>query len=378
MVQIKTALTKHTQSLEAFRQLKESLHSKPKLLLFFSSTTQDFDELTAFFHDAYPSSEVLGLTTVGEIGPHGISEHGVSAMSFDGASFAAKGVMIKDIVKYPVFYRNDLIKGLDDIGIDRNSMNPEKEGLGLVFPNGLLGAEEKMLSVVNSVFSKGGFPIFGGTAGDDEKFKETLVSYNGEVSNTAGLTVFIKMGDDFLIRKENIFQPTGKKMKITKSDTESRTVYEMNGNRATSEYARLLGVPESALSRYFMSNPLGRAVNEEVFIASPFQAKEDGSIEFYCQIFQDAVVEILEPKNPVVTLKKTVEAFKGEFERLDGAIGINCILRKMQFKDQRIIPELNKELEKIPNLGGFCSYGEQLNNTQLNQTLILLGIGKRK
>lgn len=378
MVQIKSASSSKNSTLEAFREIKSGVHNEPKLLLFFASTTQSFEELTALFHEAFPQSEVLGLTTVGEIGPKGISEHGVSAMSFNGNNFSAKGVMIKDIVKYPIFYRDHLIQGLKEVGIDRNSRNIENEGLGLVFPNGLLGAEEKMLSVVNSVFKQEGFPLFGGTAGDDEKFQETLVSYNGDVSNTAGLVAFIKTDDDFVIRKENIFQTTGKEMKITKSDTESRTVFEMNGKKATSEYARLLGVPENQLSKHFMSNPLGRAVNEEIYIASPFQTQSDGSIQFYCQIFQDSVVEILEPKNPVDTLKSTVAEFKEEFSQLDGVLGINCILRKMQFKNQGIVATLNKELETIPNLGGFCSYGEQLNNTQLNQTLILLGFGKRK
>ncbi|WP_431027216.1 FIST signal transduction protein [Lysinibacillus sp. LZ02] len=375
---IRSNSTSHKNTKEAVKNVTSELHTEPKLVLFFASTKYSFEEVTMAFKEHYPNSEVVGLTTTGEIGPTGFFEGGIVALSFSKEFGKIRSVLMKDISKYPIFYRNDLIAAAKDIGINPNSSSPEQEGVGIVFPNGLIAAEEKMLSIVNSIFTREGFPIFGGTAGDDTKFVETFVSLNGEISNKGGIAIFMKPTVDFVIMKENIFKSTGKLMRVTKANTEERIVYEMNGRKATAVYADLLGVKESELTQYFMSNPVGRRFNNEIFIASPFQVLPNGAIQFYCQVFQDSIVEILEPMDPVETLQQTLANFTSQFSQLEGVLACNCILRKLQFQSQRIFPELNRELTKLPNLGGFCSYGEQLNKSLINQTLVLLGFGKKR
>lgn len=378
MVTIKSVSSTRSNTEDAYHELISQIHTNPQLIIFFSSTTQNFKQLSDLFHEQYPQSEVIGLTTSGEIGPKGLLENSVAATSFEGNDFRAKGVLIEDIVKYPIFYRDQLLQAAEDLGINPSSKMPSNEGLGLVFPNGIVGAEEKMLSIVNSIFDGDGFPLFGGTAGDDIKFKATYVSYNGVVSSTGGVVVFIKTSQQFYIQKENIFVSTGKKIKITKADTENRIVLEINGNRASDEYARLIGVSTKELPNYFMTHPIGRAINDEVYIASPFQVLSNGAIQFYCQIFENATVDLLKPKDPIATLHESLTSFQNKFNRLEGVLAINCILRKLQFKEEGITNIINQNLEKLPNLSGFVSYGEQLNNMQLNQTFILLGFGSLK
>ncbi|PGP21100.1 hypothetical protein COA01_16305 [Bacillus cereus] len=377
-MKIKSTFSTNKITLDAFNQVKRELDSSAKLIMFFASTNYDFRELTTLFHEHFKGSEVLGITTTGEITPLGFNEFSLAATSFSGADVKAKGVLMEDIEKYPIFYKDNLSKALRETGIDPSSHSSNQNEIGFVFPNGLIAAEEKMLSIVNSLFKNEGFPLFGGTAGDNAKFVETLVSYNGNVSSKGGLVAFLKSDSDFAVHKENIFQSSGKSMKITKSNPEERTVYEINGRKASVEYARLLGVSESSLPNYFMSNPLGRKINDELWIASPFQVLPNGGIQFYCQIFQDSVVYLLEPKPAIETLQESVEQFKNKFQHIEGVVAVNCILRKLQFENQKIVSVLNKELQKLPNLCGFSSYGEQLDKNQLNQTLILLGFGKKK
>ncbi|MCU7667389.1 FIST signal transduction protein [Bacillus thuringiensis] len=377
-MKIKSTFSTNKITLDAFNQVKRELDSSAKLIMFFASTNYDFRELTTLFHEHFKGSEVLGITTTGEITPQGFNEFSLAATSFSGADVRAKGVLMEDIEKYPVFYKGNLSKALREVGIDPNSYGSTQNGMGFVFPNGLISAEEKMLSIVNSLFKNEGFPLFGGTAGDNAKFVETLVSYNGNTSSKGGLVAFLKSDSDFAVHKENIFQSSGKSMKITKANPEERTIYEINGRKASAEYARLLGVSESSLPNYFMSNPLGRKINDELWIASPFQVLPNGGIQFYCQIFQDSVVYLLEPKPAIETLQESVEQFKNKFQHIEGVVAVNCILRKLQFENQKIVSVLNKELQKLPNLCGFSSYGEQLDKNQLNQTLILLGFGKKK
>lgn len=371
-----SSLNKHTE--EAVKEITRALHPDPRLVLFFASTTHPFEQVTAIFHATYPHSEVVGLTTTGEIGPEGFLEFGLSAMSFSKDIGKVKSVLMKDISKYPIFYRNDLLAAAKEININVTSKQISEEGVALVFPNGLLAAEEKMLSIVNSVFDYEGFPMYGGTAGDDAKFVQTFVSVNGEISSTGGAVVFMKPVLDLLIMKENIFKSTGKKLKITKADTEQRIVYEIDGRKAATVYAQALGIKESELARAFMFNPLGRRFNDEIFIASPFQVLSNGAIQFYCQLFQDSVVEILEPTNPLEVLQETLASFTSYFSNIEGVVACNCILRKLQFQSQNMIPDLNKQLSTLPHLGGFSSYGEQINKSLINQTLVLLGFGTKR
>ncbi len=373
---IYSTLTTTRQPEKAVEEIARNLHKEPGFVLFFASTVYSFEKLTELFKQKYPQAQIVGVTTTGEIGPQGYSEYSLSAQSFSGEFGKVQAVLMKDIVKYPIFDRGNLVQAAKSIGIQVGSKTIEKEGLGLVFPVGLKAGEEKMLSVVNSIFHYDGFPIFGGTAGDDAKFVTTKVSVNGEITSTGGAAIFLKPVVDFYIYKENIFKSTGKQVKITKADAEKRIVYEMNNRPAAEVYAELLKVPKNDLGKHFALHPLGRKFNQDFLIASPFQVKSSGEVEFYCQVYEGAIVDILEPKNPVLEMEKTIADFSGRFTQLHGVLGCNCILRKVQFQNEQLFSKLNTQLSVLPNLCGFSSYGEQLNKSQLNQTLLLIGFGK--
>lgn len=372
---IRSAISTATNYEVAVKEVSQLLHKEPSLVLFFSSTIHDFTQLSQRFHQQFPNSDVVGVTTAGEIGPMGFSENSLVVQSYAKTFGKITPCLMNDIIKYPIFDRQNVIQAAQQTAINLTTSRIAHEGLALIFPTGLGAGEEKMLSIVNSIFQHEGFPIFGGTAGDDTKFEKTYVSLNGKVSSEGGIVLFMKPSVKFKVVKENIFIGTGKTAKITKADTEKRTVYEIDGKRAASTYAQLLNVPEAQLSQYFMSNPIGRRFNDELFIASPFRVIENGAIEFYCQVFNDSIIEILQPKNPVDTLKETLQYFTSEFKELEGVLACNCILRKLQFQHQNLIPTLNNQLKVLPNLGGFSSYGEQLNKSLINQTLVMIGFG---
>ncbi|WP_107923144.1 FIST signal transduction protein [Lysinibacillus parviboronicapiens] len=376
MSDILSALSTTRDTAQAFREVSAQLHKEPSLVLFFTSTIHSFEQLTSYFNEKYSNCDVVGVTTTGEIGPQGFSQHSLSAQSYSKDFGQVQAVLMNNIEKYPIFDRTKVLQSAKKLGIRLESPQIDKEGLAFIFPTGLVAGEEKMLSIVNSIFHHDGFPIFGGTAGDDEKFEKTIVSLNGQQTGKGGVVVFIKPYLEFYIQKENIFKSTGIELKITKADPEKRIVYEINNESAARVYARALGVSEQQLPRYFMKNPLGRCFNEELLIASPFRVESNGAIAFYCQVYQDAVVELLEPRDPVETLQTTLATFTSKFNRLEGVLACNCILRKLQFQEERLFPALNSELSQLPNLAGFSSYGEQLNKSLINQTLLLIGFGK--
>lgn len=364
------------QTEQAFIEVTNQMSNQSKVVLFFASTIYNFNLLVQLFNEKFPKAEVVGITTVGEIHNSGIHENSLVAVSMTGEDVRAKSVFMADIHKYPIFDRPKLLEAATSIGINVNAHNLQKEGIALVFPNGLVNAEERMLSVVNSIFPNSGFPVFGGTAGDDAKFEQTLVSSNGSISSTAGVVLFLKSNHSFKIYKESIFEQFSETTLVaTKVDVEARRVYEFNGKKAVQEYARILGVTPNTLESKFMAHPLG-FVGKQLSVGSPMCVHEDGSISFYCQILRNAELKILKPVEVLSTIENTVATVQKEFKQVEGAFAVNCILRKIQFKETKLLPSVNERLKNIPNLFGFCSYGEQLQNEQINQTLVLLVFGQ--
>lgn len=377
MALIRSTITTIKQAEEAVSVVAAQLHEQPALVLFFASTSYDFDRVTQLFNERYPQAQVVGVTTTGEIGPAGFSDNSLSAQSY-GSSFGhVQAALIQNIEKYPIMDRPTLIAAAQAVGIQLHSKTIEKEGLAFVFPVGLKAGEEKMLSVINSIFDEDGFPIFGGTAGDDAQFVETAVSVNGVATSSGAATVFMKPTVDFLIYKENIFEGTGHNVKITKADANQRIVYELNGRPAADVYASCLQIPTQQLVNHLARHPIGRAFNGDFLIASPFEILENGAISFYCQVYEGSTVEILQPKPAIEELQHTLQLMTQSFTSLEGLLACNCILRKLQFVDEGLFPTLNEQLKKLPNLCGFSSYGEQWNKTQLNQTLLLIGFGQK-
>ena len=199
---------------------------------------------------------------------------------------------------------------------------------------------------------------------------------NGEISSTGGAVIFMKPNVDFYILKENNFESMDKKLKITKADAEKRIVYEMNGRPAAEAYAKAIGVRKEDLAKHWALHPLGRKFSNDFYNASPFAIRSSGAIEFYCQVYEGAILEVLQPRDAVVEMEKTIDQFTNHFGELYGVLACNCILRKLQFQQERLFQSMNVRLKQLPNLCGFSSYGEQLNKSQLNQTMLLIGFGK--
>ena len=363
---------------KAFEQSTKNIDTSSKLILFFASTIYPYNEIVQLFCVKYPKAEVVGLTTVGEINNNGIEEQSLTVAAFSGSDLKVKAVFMERIHKYPVFQRDELMAAAKEVGINPKAKNPEKEGFALVFPNGLINAEERLLSIVNSLFHHEGFHVFGGTAGDDAKFEHTYTSLNERIASDAGVVIFVKLDDDFKVYKESIFKAYSNDVLVaTKVDVEGRKVYEFNGRPAAAEYARILGVTSTKLNSLFMAHPLG-FVGKQLSVGSPMCVNRDQSISFYCQISKNAELKVLQPIDVLSTMDATVQQLEQDFSQIKGTLAINCILRKIQFKETNLIAKVNERFRRMPNAFGFCSYGEQIQNEQINQTLVLLVIGKRK
>lgn len=347
-----------------------------KLIVFFAGKVYDFAALSRALRDSFPGVELIGCTTAGELSRQGFTENSVVALGIAADDFRPASAVIRNIHSIPMLYRREVEKTVRRSGLDPADPNCSKQGFGLLLVDGLQLAEEKVLSVVNSVIKAPAFPLIGGSAGDGLDFKKTLVCLNGTVYNDAAVITFVKTSKKIYLHKEDIFRTTEKSLTVTKANIRERRVYEFDHRPAASAYAAALGISETELPKYFIRNPLGRRIGNRIWTASPFQVQADKSIIFYSQIFPGALVDILDPVDVVAKTRESVRIIKEKIPNLKAVLAINCILRTLQFKDQDQCGKVGAVLAELGQIIGFSSYGEQLGKMQLNQTLVLLALGE--
>ncbi|MCT4598342.1 MAG: FIST C-terminal domain-containing protein [Vallitalea sp.] len=356
--------------------IKEITQEDIKLVMFFVSPIHDFEYVSKGIYNEFSHSEVMGATTAGEICNKGFMDDGLLAISISSKTMKVKSIMIEDGHKHPILYKNKIEDTMKEAGLNPDSSNISNEGFGIGLFNGVVCLEEKLLSVIYSVIKDSEFNIVGGSAGDGSNFKNTFISYNGKVIDDGCVVTFVKTNERFCIKKENIFKLSGKTMTATKVDVRNRVIYELNGNPASTEYARILGIDEKDLNRYFTINPLGRMIGDEIFIATPTQINPDKSITVYAQVLPYSIVDILEPLDPKEVLHQTLTEVKEEIPNLKLLISFNCLLRTLYFKEKKITGDLTNIFnEYVPLLCGFSSYGEQYKKFHMNETLTILALG---
>jgi hypothetical protein len=347
-----------------------------KLIAFFASNSYDFTALSKEMKDKFPTTEIIGCTTAGELSKRGFTDNSIVALGIASDDFTPVSTVIKNIHSTPMLYRKDVANTFKKCGLDPLDPDSSKKGFGILLIDGLQSAEEKVLSVVNSIVKVPNFQFIGGSAGDGLDFKNTYVCLNGDVYSDAAVVTFVKTNKQFYIHKEDIFHTTEKSMTVTKANIRERIVYELNNKPAAQVYAEALGIPKQDLPKYFASNPIGRRIGSKVWTASPFQVMEDDSIKFYSQVFQGALIDVLCPEDTLAQAKDTVKSIREKIPNIKAVIAVNCILRTLQFKEQNQCNIIGGELAQLGELIGFSSYGEQLCKMHLNQTLVLLALGE--
>jgi len=258
------------------------------------------------------------------------------------------------------------IKGVEKLKQAYQKVRNNPNAFALLFCDGLGAMEESIITTF--YFTDEKFKIFGGSAGDNLKFEETQI-YVGS-KKVAGVAIFFNSKRKTQLLKENIYIPTETRLLVTEADPIRRTVQTFNNKPASTEYARVLGVPEKDLASHFMNNPLGKMYNQGIYIASPMKVNPDKSITFYCQIMPNTFVEVLKPGNLKEILQDTLKeaSFKPSF-----VLAVNCILRSLKFQQENLWKTVDASLLGFcRNTTGFVSYGEQYYTHHLNQTMVLL------
>ncbi len=360
---------------EVFSQLKNRPDSY-KAVIFFASICYDFPLLTQRICEHFPHSEVLGTSTSGEIcNAKGFTKNSLVVTTMSDSATRISGVVFDDTDQFPIVHKQKIADAARRVGINLGRTGGNKDCFALTFINGLCNAEESTLALLNAVIGDKEFIIAGGSAGDDLQFKQTYVSYNGEIVSRGAAVLFVKTQKKFVIKRENIFAPSGKTLNLSNVDVETRTVKSINNQSPKRSYAQALGISESEASNAALAHPMGRAYGDDVFISSIANFNPDGSIGMYCRVLPNSEVELMNPLDAIEIAHKTGREFKEEMPKMGFVLLVNCILRTIGFEQQQLTDKIADVWRKyFPAYCGFSSYGEQKDRLNFNQTLLVIVI----
>nr|WP_241492057.1 nitric oxide-sensing protein NosP [Pseudomonas sp. TTU2014-080ASC] len=356
---------------ELARQL---IHPHLGFVLFFCSAEYDLPALGEALDQYFGGVKLVGCTSAGEITAQGYDRGCVSAIGFDHRSFSIAGQLIDEMDRFSLLDAQQLVEQLVSECRTNELASIKGHSFALTLLDGLSSREEIVLGALSAAF--GSIPHFGGSAGDDNRLNQTHVYYGGEFHKGAAVVVLFNTWLDFEVFSTNHLLPRTEKLVVTRADSTSRRVYELNAVPAAQEYADLIGVPVEALDHnVFAAHPLGVRIGEQYYVRSIQRVNEDLSLTFYCAVETGIVLTAMRPGTLLADTQRVFEGLRERLGPLLLTIGCDCFLRRMEIEEQGGVEEVSDFL-RSQNVIGFNTYGEQFNGMHINQTLTGVAIGR--
>ena len=305
-------------------------------VIFLAAIDYDFPLLSQKMKEKFPTAEVIGTSTAGEFSASGFTEGSLILTTMSDSSTKVKGVFIDKASKYPIAYKNDIESALKSVGINIGDPNSHRDAFAIEFTNAIYNAEETILSNFYAIIKNDKFPLAGATAGYTGNTPKSFVSYNGKTTQDGAVMLFVKTRCKFDIRQEDIFNPTGKQIYVTRSDTMKRELHTLNGRPAAS----------------------------------------DKKITTFARVTPNSTLEMMHIGDALKKADETCSGIRSVIPRPKFTLLMTCITRTMYFDRSGMKGSIiDKYKNTFPTFCGFSCYGEQIGRIHCNQTLVSLVIG---
>ena len=377
---LRRGMSHHIDPRRAARELFDAIaQPETAFVLVFCSPQYDLPALGGALRELFGDTLVVGCTTAGEITPAGYMSGSITGVSFPASDFSAVAERIDDLEGFEIADAQALVRSLmakRDCAMDEYTAGSiSGNGFALLLIDGLSVREEPVVSSLYSAL--GDIPLFGGSAGDDLKFEQTWILYNGEFHSNAAVLVLIDTVRRFTVFRTEHFVSTDRKMVVTEADPARRIVTEINAEPAGREYARMVGLAGEPLTpMIFAAYPVVVRVGGEYHVRSIQKVNDDESLTFFCAIDEGIVLTVAEGVDLVQNLENLFSRLHEDVGQPELILGCDCILRSLEM-EQKQIKHLVSQVLARNNVVGFCTYGEQFNAMHVNQTFTGVAIGAR-
>ena len=353
------------ESVDSKMALKDLSSASPlvsaNLVLAFGSTKR-FNEgkLQGFLKSRYPTAQVIGCTTSGEISPNGVFDDSIQITAIQWEKTVQRVAQTKMTGMQSSF---EAAAGL------AKQLKADSLRTVIVISDGLNVNGSELLKGFQSVL--GEIPIVGGLAGDGGAFVKTLQLYNDLVSDN--LVIAVGLYGPALIMASGAlggWKPYGPPRTVTKS--EKNVVFEMDGKPALPLYRMYIGeafskgLPGTGLKLPLAVIEEGKRDVEKIRTLLAIDAKnnsltfagnvEEGETVRLCQTNHDRLVDGAGAAANLVM--DGLDANKTN--QIGLALCVSCVGRKGVMAE--LVGDEIKLVQQIlgpqTSITGFYSYGE--------------------
>ncbi|MBI1976511.1 MAG: FIST C-terminal domain-containing protein [Candidatus Omnitrophica bacterium] len=375
----------------AQKALQKMGQQSADLVLAFSSVKYNQEQVVKGIRSVTGKATLLGCSDAGNITTEGPERKTVAVM-------AVKSDALRWSIGLGKGIANDAREAGREVAREVLKAHQERwHSRGKVlatFPDGLAGNGADIVRGVQEVIGEG-FPIVGGSAGDDFLFQKTFQYYDDQV--LSGVVPGILFDGDirFGIGVRHGWMPIGEAHQATRS--QGNLLQEIDGKPAVSIYEEYFGkkaeeLRAEPLARMAIVYPLGITLPgaAEYLIRDPITVKEDGSLVCAAEVPQGSQVTLM-----IGGKEQAIQAAKVAAQQaLEGcpkprfALIFNCIARNKVLGEHvgEEIDAIRSTLGTQADLLGFYTYGEQAPLTGFigkncqsqfcNETMVILAIGE--
>lgn len=339
------------------------------LVILFVSPQADIHALAARAFSAFAPARVIGCTTAGELCSEGYAEGRIVAIGLPRGHFCTRTLLIEDLDAYdPQDLIGDLIRNRNDMARETPDWMSE---CAMLLVDGLTMHEDALTADLS--MGVGPVPLFGGSAGDGDRFQETWVIQDGIAHRNAAVVVQMRTDCRIEVFNTDHLRPTEARMVVTGADPARRIVHEINAEPAALEYARLLGKDPGQLTTFtFAAHPVVVRIGGQHHVRSIQRMEPNGDLVFFSAIDEGVVLTLAESTDMVAHLENQLDRLN-RHGKPDAVIAFDCIFRRMEAEQLQLAGQLSSILSQH-NVVGLSTYGEQINARHVNQTLTGLAI----
>lgn len=333
-------------------------------VILFVSPEADLPALGAEVPLAFGPTRVIGCTTAGEISAEGYAEGELVAVGLPAGLFVAEPLLIADLsALQPHEIAGRLIRARAMLARARPGWEHE---FAFLMVDGLSTREDELAAVLAS--GLGPVPLFGGSAGDGNRFGRTFVLHDGMMRQNAAVVMLVRTCCPVRVFSLDHLVPTERRMVVTGADPARRIVHRINAEPAALEYARLLGKDPAQLTPFtFAAHPVVVRIGGRHHVRAIQQVMANGDLVFYSAIDEGLVLTLAEGQDMVAHLEREL-ARLGEGGRPQAILAADCILRRMEAQEKQLSGAVSAILRRF-GVVGFSTYGEQMNAMHVNQTM---------
>lgn len=334
----------------------------PALILLFGMPAEGLAALgRALQGSLAKGGHVIGCSSAGEIGPGGYAQDTVVALGFPAASFRVGVGLLSDQALLPVSGWMASLRRL------HAEFRPDlrRSSFGVLLADALARHEDVLAATLDAAIP--GLPVVGASTAKGINFEQSTIMVDG--AEHPGSAVFLLIETDLAVTEISFshFSPTDRRAVVTAADPHNRTILELNAEPAAREYARLAGIPESALTpTEFARHPLLLRAGRRDHVRAIRAVTPEGGLQLLSGI----------EMGNILTVGRAMDMTRGFADLLDAlpqpplmVLGFDCILRRLALERAGMAGQMSRLLARY-RVAGFNTYGEQHGGMHVNQTFV--------